>query len=222
MVVLFMVLTIILFVTVDYFIQRKKKIGLAAQPQLNKLSLSKIFHMLPTGVFLQPSFTWSKILDSGNLIVGIHPVLMGLIGEPDEIQMLHQSEEVRKGDTLLKLRKGNKVLNVKSPVDGKISGLNEQILDDATWENISQNWLYSLKPQNVASEIPSWFIAEKSQNWVNEKYQQIKAFFMNTMPQTEMGITMADGGDIPVGILSQFDEKTWQKFEKEFIAISEN
>ena len=38
------------------------------------------------------------------------------------------------------------------------------------------------------------------------------------MPKNQIGITMADGGDIPVGILSQFDEKVWGTFEKQFIS----
>jgi hypothetical protein len=32
-----------------------------------------------------------------------------------------------------------------------------------------------------------------------------------------MGLTMADGGDIPVGILDQFDEKVWKDFETMFL-----
>ncbi len=217
MVALFVVLTIIAFVTVDFFIQRKKKIGLAAQPQIGKMSLSKILNLLPSGVFLQPSFTWSKILDSGHLMLGIHPVLLGLIGEPDEVVLLKQGEEVKKGEPILSVRKGEKSLQVKAPVDGIITGLNNQVLEDSTWENISQSWLYSIKPVNVAAEVPSWFLAEQAQKWVNEKYQQIKSFFMKTLPETRMGLTMADGGDIPVGILSQFDEKVWTDFEREFI-----
>jgi len=27
---------------------------------------------------------------------------------------------------------------------------------------------------------------------------------------------MTDGGELPVGVLSQFDKKTWQDFEKKF------
>ncbi len=218
MVVLFVVLTIILFITADYIIQRRKKIGLASQPELKTLSLSRVFHILPAGVFLQPSFTWSKILDSGNLIMGIHPILMGLIGEPDEIEILHEGESVEKGDVLLKLRKGNKQLRVKSPVKGIVTALNGTVVNDANWENISQNWLYMIKPENVAQEVPNWLIADNSRTWINEKYQQIKGFFMNNLPQTQLGMTMADGGDLPVGILSQFDEKTWESFEKEFIS----
>lgn len=221
MVVLFVVLTIILFVTVDYFIQRRKKIGLAADVRPAYLSLSKVAHLIPTGVFTQPTFTWSKILDSGNLMLGVHPVLLGLIGEPDEIELLKQSQEVNKGDNLLKLHKGKKEISVKSPVKGTITSINQDLLKDPTWENLSQNWIYCVRPVNVAEEIKNWLIAERAKDWINEKYQQIKNFFIYVAPKTEMaevGVVMADGGDLPIGILSQFDEKIWNDFERQIIA----
>jgi len=34
----------------------------------------------------------------------------------------------------------------------------------------------------------------------------------------EVGVVMADGGDLPIGILSQFDEKIWNDFERQIIA----
>ncbi len=222
MVALLVVLAIIFFITIDYFIQRKEKIGLASQPQSTKLPLSKIFYTLPEGLFLQSSFTWSKILDSGNLILGIHPILLGLIGEPDALEMLEQGEKISKGQTIFKIHKGVNVLSVRSPLNGTITAINKPSSEEIKWNSINQMWLYSIKPVNVAVEIPHWFISENSRLWLNEQYTRIKNFFTNIIPQTEIGITMADGGDLPVGILSQFDEKTWQNFESEFIAPSSN
>ncbi|MBN2364613.1 MAG: hypothetical protein EH225_00550 [Calditrichaeota bacterium] len=217
MVVLFVVLTIILFVSIDYFIQRKKKIGLESQPHPGTVSLSRVLSLLPRGVFIQPSFTWSKLLDSGNLALGIQPILMGLIGEPDEIELLHNGEEVGKNQSLMKIHKGDKVLTVSSPVKGTITAINQQILDDPTFENLSQNWVYSIRPENVSQEVSSWMVAEKAQTWLNEKFNSIRNFFQESAPQTAMGVTMADGGDLPFGVLSQFDEDVWKKFENEVI-----
>ncbi len=217
MVAVFVVLTIVFFVAVDYFIQRKQKVGLAADPKLQRINLSQLLKMLPPGIFLHPTFTWSKLLDSGNLIVGINPVILGLIGEPDEIQLLKTGEKVQKGEVLLSLRKGDKVLHLKSPVSGIVTGINEQVLQDSTWENLSQSWLYSLKPEKVAQEIPNWYVAEKSQQWLQEKYQQIKSFLMGSLPGAHAGLTMADGGDLTVGILANFDKTVWKQFEQEVL-----
>ena len=210
------VLTILLFIAIDYSIQKRKKVGVLSQPFPGKVALSQVLSFLPNGVFLQPSFTWTKLLDSGNLLMGIHPVILGLVGEPDEIEMLKNGQEVKKGDILLKIHKGNKVLDVVAPVTGTITSLNSQLMEDSTVEKVSQSWIYSIKPENVSAEIPMWLIADKAKNWINEKYAQMKKFFQDTVTQTDMGITMADGGDLPFGILSQFDENTWEKFERDF------
>ena len=95
--------------------------------------------------------------------------------------------------------------------------LNSQVLQNPSWESVSQNWLYTIKPENVAQEIPLWYIAENAKNWVNEKYKQVKEFFMESLPQTQLGVTMADGGDLPTGILSHFDQGVWDKFQNQVI-----
>jgi glycine cleavage system H lipoate-binding protein len=214
-VLLLVFLTIIFSVTVDYFIQRRKKIAVTAQVQANNLSLPKIAHMVPAGVFLQPSFTWSKILDTGNIMLGIHPVLMGLIGEPDMVETLQQGEKVNKGETLIRLHRDSKELQVKAPVAGTILAINPDF-DDASWENMGKSWLYGIRPENISSEIPNWFIAEKSRDWLDEIFQQIKTFFIQSLSRQQMGLTMADGGELPLGVLSEFDKKTWRDFENRF------
>jgi hypothetical protein len=42
------------------------------------------------------------------------------------------------------------------------------------------------------------------------------SFFMQSISQNKLGLTMTDGGELPVGVLSQFDQKTWQDFENKF------
>lgn len=217
MVFLLVLLTFVIGASINYYVQRKKGGDSTAQWRKDNLSPSVIGQMLPAGIFLQSSLTWSKILDSGNLMIGIQPILMGLIGKAYEIETLSQEGLVKKGDVLLQIRKGKKVIKVKSPVQGKIVDLNTPALDEPNWKIFSQNWLYSIEAENVGDEISSWLVAERSRAWINKTYQQIKNFLIQTLPQTQIGLTMADGGDIPVGILSQFDEKTWTAFENEFI-----
>ena len=205
------------FSLIYYFLFGWKKEALVSDKKNGFLSLSKIGHMLPNGVFIQPTFTWGKILETGNLMVGIQPILMGLVGQADEIELMKHSAKLEKGDILIKIRKGEKVLKIKSPVAGEITAVNSRLLDESDWKNLSQNWIFTIKPENIGAEIGNWLFAEQSGDWINKTFQQIKNFLKLSLPQTRVGITMADGGDIPVGILAQFDEKTWSSFEEKFI-----
>ncbi|GAB4367144.1 MAG: hypothetical protein Kow0042_07510 [Calditrichia bacterium] len=217
MVVALVILTLILFLVIDYLLRRKKKAPQVETDRPRTLSLSKILNMMPSGVFLQPAFTWSKILDSGHLILGIHPLILGLIGKPDNIELCEEGQEIAKGDSVLKIFKNSRLLRIKSPVQGKIRSINPQISLENSWENLGHQWLYVIEPVNVSEEVGNWFVAEKSHFWLNEKYQEIKNFLMQVLPKTQVGATMADGGDLPVGVLSQSDKKTWQEFEKRFL-----
>ncbi|MCB0287730.1 MAG: hypothetical protein KDE57_13820, partial [Calditrichaeota bacterium] len=96
MVVLMVILTIVLGISVDYVIQRRKQIGLASSPALGVSPISSTLSLLPKGIFLQPSMTWTKILDDGEIAVGIHPILMGVVGEPDAIELHEPGLQIAK------------------------------------------------------------------------------------------------------------------------------
>ncbi len=85
MAALFVILMVIAVLTVEFLIQRRKRLALVARENVAALRLNRISSLIPRGVFLQPSLTWSKILTSGNLMVGLNPVLLGLVGQPDKI-----------------------------------------------------------------------------------------------------------------------------------------
>ena len=214
-VILFVLFTILVGITVEHFLRQRRESDAALSVANVSLSLSKVMNMLPRGVFLQPSFTWSKILDSGHILIGIHPVLLGLVGEPDGLDIMPESKKIKKGESLLKIQKDSKMLRIKAPVAGEITTVNQNF-KEIPLEKLGATWLYTMKPEKISQEVSNWFIAEKSSEWLREKFQLMTDFFMQSLSQKKVGLTMTDGGEIPVGVLSQFDQKTWQDFEKKF------
>jgi len=214
-ILLLVVFTIVIGITIDYFIQRKKKETSSVASRISHLSPSTILPLVPEGAFLQSTFTWSRILDSGNLIIGIHPLLCGLIGKPEKYQKLNEGQKFQKGDTVLTLQKGMKKLHVKSPIKGTINSINPKFTE-AAWENLGNIWLYSITPDNLSSEVPNWYLADKARTWITQKIEEIRSFLNNNVSHKQVGLTLADGGELHVGVLSQFDNKIWEDFEEEF------
>lgn len=222
MVVLMVVLTICLFLVVDFFVQRRRQEGFAAQPDHRPFPLSATLRMMPAGIFLQRSFTWSRILDDGNVVVGVQPFLMGLVGQPDRVEILPSGVDVKKGDVIATLHKGAHTLHVRSPLDGMVNAINEEILEQATWNQLSQEWLLHFRPAHIGEEVPSWLIAEEATTWMRDQYRVVREYFTTQLPGAELGVTMADGGDIPVGILDAFEEDVWKQFEADFCTPNNN
>ena len=113
----------------------------------------------------------------------------------------------------MKLHSQSKQLSINSPVDGVVVSVNPDFTEDSK-EN---SWLYGIKPENISDEIPNWYVAEKANEWLRLKYEQIKDFLMQAMPREQMGITMADGGEIPFEVLKKMDQKIWTDFETQIL-----
>lgn len=217
MVILLVILSIILMIAIDYAIQRKKGKMKRTNGREVVQSLWKIARNIPEGIFLQPSFTWTRILDTGEVAVGIQPVLLALIGKPDEVIPVKTGMQMEKGDVLVTLRKGDRELHIRSPIAGTVLTVQSGIADEGSWETFNRKWLFVLKPRHISREIPAWYIGEEALAWTEEGYRRLRDFFTTTLPPTDMGFTLADGGDIPAGILSHYDQKTWEEFEAYFL-----
>lgn len=219
MVVIFVALTILALLAIDYFIIRPRQ----QQKREEEISigelipLTKTMQNIPAGVFLQPSFTWTKVQDDGLIKVGLHPLILGLIGPPYEVELMQNKELVDKDDPLLRVRKNGRYMTLKSPVAGEIIDYNQALLGETDWEHLNMSWLYKIRPRNVTAEMQNWQYSEDADEWMNEQYRQIKSFIFEKAAPTDVGMTLADGGDVPMGILADLDEQAWNEFAEKFV-----
>lgn len=221
MVVALVILTVVLLVTLDYFVVRKR-MGLrqhhAGPPVLEPLSNAA--SEVPGGVFLQPSYTWSRIRPDGDLIVGVHPLLLGLVGAPFDVDLLRDGTQVERGAPLVRLGRAGRQLTVRSPVDGRVTAVNRAVTANADWETgdgTDRNWIYRIRPNAVGEDVPRWMIGDRAVAWTHEQYDRIRVFLAGAGGAGPVGATMADGGEIPVGILAALDEDGWEAFQASFL-----
>lgn len=219
MVVIFVALTIIALLAIDYFfIQPRRERKAEEMTAGDLIPLSDTLKDIPAGVFLQPSFTWTRIKDDGSIVLGLHPLLLGLIGPPYEIELMQDKEELKKGDILLRVKKNGKNLSIKSPVTGEITKFNQALLGETDWEHLNMSWLYQIKPDSVSEELINWRYSEDADQWMGERYRNVKEFVYDRLSVEGVGMTMADGGDMPVGVLAELDEDDWREFEEQFVS----
>jgi glycine cleavage system H lipoate-binding protein len=219
MVALLVALTILALVAADYFLLKPRRAKKAEEgiPLPGLEPLSAAIAQLPAGVFLQPTFTWSRIRPDGNLLIGVHPLLFGLVGAPYDIERLPGGERVEKGEPLVRIRKGGRSLTVRSPIAGRIAEVNHVIAGETEWKGLNGeggSWLYRIVPDRVAGEVPTWLIAESGVEWTRRQYQLLRERLSALAGGPELAGTMADGGEIPAGILTRLDDAAWTAFEQ--------
>ncbi len=222
MVAVLVVLTILALLAADYFLLRPRRHEeeLEDIPLPGLEPLSAAIEHLPAGVFLQPTFTWSRMQPDGSLLMGIHPLLFGLVGAPYRIHLLPQGEQVGKGAPLARIKKGERVLTVRSPVNGRITEVNRAITGETDWTGLNGTnggWLYRFAPEQAAAEVPGWMIAEQAKEWTRQQYHRVREHLAGLAVGPEMVRTMADGGEVPAGILATLDDAAWTTFEQTFL-----
>ncbi len=222
MVALLVVLTILALLAADYYLlrPRRREEGMEEIPLPGLEPLSAAIEHLPAGVFLQPTFTWSRIQPDGHLLLGVHPLLFGLVGAPYQIELLPSGEQVGKGAPLARIKKGGRSLTVRAPLAGRIAEVNRVIAGETDWKGLNgQNggWLYRFAPDGAADEVPGWMIADEAREWTRRQYQRLREHLSGLAVGPEMVRTMADGGEVPAGILATLDDAAWTTFEQAFL-----
>ncbi|MDH3456522.1 MAG: hypothetical protein OER90_06735 [Gemmatimonadota bacterium] len=221
MAVLLGILTIAALIGIDVFFLRARRARRAeavAPPRLPPLSES--ITRLPQGVFLHPTFTWSRVREDGDVMLGIHPLLFGLVGAPYQIDVLSEGQEVERGGELVKLGRGGRRLTVRSPVSGRISAVNTVLAGEAEWDGVDTDdgrWVYRITPQRLGDEVPSWLVAERASEWSRRQYERLKEYLFGVLHAGELGLTMTDGGDMPNGVLGSLAGSAWDGIQQEFL-----
>jgi glycine cleavage system H lipoate-binding protein len=219
MVAIFVILTILLCVGIELLrgkvAQRKEHLSTARAPADRFL--------IPKGYFISKAHTWVEVLFSGQARVGVDDFAQKIIGTIEKIEVAPLGAELKKGETLLTIRHGSRVLSIPAPITGTVLTVNESVL--ASPEALRRDpyisgWIAVMAPKNISVELPLLAIAEDAAQWLRKEISRFRDFIK---AQSHLGIpapagaTLLDGGTPLSGVLEQFNENTWSAFQKEFL-----
>jgi len=220
MVALFMITTLLLFLAVDYVIQRRAKKQEA--PARTSKQVPERF-LIPRGYFFGSNHSWVELLPSGKIRLGIDDFVQKLIGKVDNIWCVPSNTPVARGNPLFMLKQGQRTLSISSPISGKVVDFNQELQkepDLLTGDPYVAGWVAVMEPVNISNEIKTLKVGEETAQWLRREVSRFRDFIKAHTPQfalAEAGPTMADGGIPMRGILQHADEHAWKEFEEEFL-----
>ena len=220
MVAIFVMATIITAVAIEYFRTRK------AAPATAPVALPERF-VIPRGFFLGKGHTWAELLTDGSVRIGADDFLQKLVGTVDKIEIIPTNNEVRKGEPLFRLQKGNRVLTIPSPISGTISELNETVLTHPQAINRDPylaGWIAMIEPNNISTELKLMSVADEATQWLRNEISRFRNFIKDQAVKmlgeeqyATVGVTLLDGGFPMTGVLEKTDDATWKAFEQNFL-----
>ena len=213
MTVLLFISTIVVFLTIDYFVRRKKAV--AVQPIIHKA----IPMRTPAGIFFTKSHTWLSLFPSGKVQLGIDDFLARMFSQPQIALLKNNADPVKKGEPILRVTEGKNEVIVRSPIDGTVDSVNStlaanpSILNDALF---SEGWAYTIRPART-NDLRAFFLGDDTRVWLREEMGRLRDFFAHVSAPTPA--FMQDGGLPASGIMDSLNPDQCKKFENEFLRI---
>lgn len=214
--VFFMLVVAVL--TGHYFlVERPRRLALETSAAALPIPLRDLVNRVPGGLFLQPTFTWSRIHPDGALEVGVHPMLLSLVGPECELETRSTGTHVDPGDPLITVSSEERRLVVRSPVAGTVSMANASPADPTGWQGRADRTCL-IQPDRLAASVPTWMLGQAAVDWSQTQYGRIRDHLLESSADPRTGLALADGGELPVGALKQLDPAGWADFEARFLA----
>ncbi len=177
MVALFVVTTIIVFLVIDYFVQRaeKRKAALAPAAQVS----AKARFVIPKGYFFGKGHTWVELLSNGSTRIGLDDFVQKNLGPIDQVSVVPVNNEVVKGGKLFTIKQGNKEMSFRAPISGRIVAFNNELThlpDMIKKEPYKNGWVAMIEPSDLAGEIKQLSIGNEAAQWLKEEIKRFRNF----------------------------------------------
>lgn len=230
MVALYVVAVILAFLTLDLVVQRFElrramaHAGLAARPpmDLTPRVTAVAALTLPPGAYLDPGHAWVEVVAGGSVHVGLDPLPGLLLGTPDALDAMVPGSHVLRGEPLLTLRRGARLLTVRSPVSGEVLDVHAKALarPELLGPVKTQNpWLFKIKTHDL--EPATMHVGEAATAWLGDEMGRLRDSVARMADaQSPVGATLHDGGVPAEALAGELDDPTWQRLVEELFAAN--
>lgn len=219
MVALFVIATILLCIGIELLRDRAKQ--RSAVPAAGQIPADRF--LLPKGYFISKAHTWVELTFAGEARIGVDDFAQKVIGTIERIEIVPLGSEIKKGDSLMTVYHGSRMLSIPAPITGKVLTVNESLIDSPNrlhQDPYLAGWVVVVAPKNISSELHFLIIADEAAKWLRKEVSRFRDFIKAQSQigvPAPAGVTMLDGGAPLNGVLEQFNEKTWNAFQQEFL-----
>jgi len=224
MVALYVLLGFIILLVIDYFvIKGEKKFHPAFKKSyevVENVVFDNISVTVPADSYVSKGHTWAELLGNGLIKIGVDEFVLKSIGKFIVTNIVKSGSLVKKGDVIIEAKLGDKNISFRSPVDGTVTFINDDLIGKTISDPYGEDWGIMVTPINFEKNAASLKVNEKVVEWMKNEFQRLKNYLVETSVQPQLaGVTMMDGGKMIEGAVAHLNEESIKKFEEEFLKI---
>ena len=212
MVAVLFILTVIIFLTIDYIIKRQERTQTGAEPVAVKTADERPASII-SGPYFHPTHSWAKVTDDV-VTVGIDEFTNKLMGKIQRMDIPKVGSYLQQGQTAWKLQRGKRELAQSSPVEGEVVAINEELMNNPSKINESpykDGWILKIRPSSLRQNLKNLLSGETAKNWLENARSQFVLRFAN-----EVGPVCQDGGELIDNAGELLTDAEWNEVLNEF------
>lgn len=215
-------LTFVVFLTIDYLRHKKlaAQLEVAAERKLLSLPVSPgagpaivAGFEVRNNLRYHPGHAWA-LGESPNLVrVGLDDFATRLIGSIGAISLPRRGQWIRQGQQLATVLKNGSRAVLFSPIEGEVRGVNEAVLADPallTREPYGEGWLITVHAPDAGTNFRNLLRGNLARKWMELDAARLRKR-MGAAP-----VFAQDGGRAIDNVGDRFGGDAWEKLTREF------
>jgi len=183
-------------------------------PSSGLLGSARVINV-PGGVYISGEHAWVSIQMTGEGLIGLDDLFYKMVGTPASISLPAEGQQVRKGDTLFVLRRGERSLTFRSPLSGRVSKVNHELefnLDLMRIRPYDQGWICMIEPTSLTGDLSGMKLGADAVAWYQEQVESFRRTLTEEMAANPPGEKAHKAG------AEQNVDAAWKVFASCFLA----
>jgi len=223
MVLTFVLVTFILLVAHDFYLQRRqaRRVDVrdavtVAQTEATGFPMNVVGGFkTPAHLAYHPGHAWAMKESSQLVRVGLDDFAARVVGQIDHIDLPTRGRWLRQGERGWTIGRGSHRFEMLSPIEGEVVEVNPQVLRDpslAHQDPYGAGWLIAVNAPAVNGNMKNLLHGRLAQRWMEES---VGALHTRLSPGSEA--RLQDGGHAIGDVLSLVPEFQWEKLIQEIL-----
>lgn len=168
-----------------------------------------------TGTAMHPCHSWVRVLGQ-RVSIGVDDLIQTTLGPVDEVKLPRVGTRCRRGDPLFTLRRGDRELQVRSPLTGTVEAINSQLRDFPSLINqtpFTDGWAVCVRAEKMEQEGQDLLQGNRAHDWFCREVDRLMG---HLVPCDALGLSLPDGGELVKDLHHHISLPDWQTLTREF------
>lgn len=214
--ILFVLLMFLIILAAHYLRSQKEMLArpeVWAGPQAPRMEREYGF-AVPQDYSFHPGHTWVLHETGESTRVGLDTFAANLLGNIEKIDVMSPNRWIRQGQRLMTIKGDNTSIDLMSPVEGVITAVNQDLVDNPSLANRSpykDGWVAVIKSPDFAINQKNLIQGSMVAPWMQNNISRLNSMVSQLSPALAQ-----DGGQPVAGVLARVTPEVREKIAKEF------